>query len=165
MFKECTIDWSKMEVTGDYGTSEGDGTSPTTTSGSRKRGSSGATTSTAESPSKKNKRPKAPSAKKERVKVTSLLNKMFLELKKPGVQAKQVIDQAAELQKEKAEDLKSCLDLAVRSGLSQSSDEFFFLTKLFKSDHWRAVFRYLGTSEDRLAWIYKAFADPTLHSE
>jgi len=90
MFKDCTIDWSQVDVTGDDGTSEGDGTSPTTTSGSRKRQSSGATTSTADSPSKKNKRPKAAMPKKEKLKVTSLLQEMFLEMKKPGVQAKLV---------------------------------------------------------------------------
>ena len=103
------------------------------------------------------------------MKVRSLLQSMFLEMKKPAEAAKQVLDQAHELkkakEKEKADALKYCLDLAVQSGISRTSDEFFFLTKLFKSDHWRAVFRYLGTSEDRLAWIYKAFADPTLHSE
>ena len=77
-------------MTGDDGTSEGDGTSPTTTSGSRKRQSSDATTSTADSPSKKNKRPKAAMPKKEKLKVTSLLKEMFLEMKKPGVQAKLV---------------------------------------------------------------------------
>ncbi|XP_039817785.1 uncharacterized protein LOC120680243 isoform X3 [Panicum virgatum] len=169
MFKECTIDWSKMKVTGGYGTSDSDGSSPTTTSGSRKRASSGGTSSTAESPSKKNKRPKAPSAKKEKLKVRSLLQSMFLEMKKPAEAAKQVLDQAHELkkakEKEKADALKYCLDLAVQSGISRTSDEFFFLSKLFKSEHWRGVFCYLQTPDERLAWIYKAFADPTMHAE
>jgi len=169
MFKECTIDWSKMKVTGDYGTSDGDGSSPTTTSASRKRASSGGTSSTAESPSKKNKRPKAPSAKKEKLKVRSLLQSMFLEMKKPAEAAKQVLDQAHELkkakEKEKADALKYCLDLAVHSGISRTSDEFFFLSKLFKSEHWRGVFCYLQTPDERLAWIDKAFADPTMHAE
>ena len=99
-------------MTGDYGTSDADGSSPTTTSGSRKRASSGGTDSTAESPSKKNKRPKAPSAKKEKLKVRSLLQSMFLEMKKPAEAAKQVLDQAHELkkakEKEKADALKYC---------------------------------------------------------
>ena len=153
-------------MTGDDGTSEGDGTSPTTTSGSRKRQSSGATTSTADSPSKKNKRPKAAMPKKEKLKVTSLLQEMFLEMKKPGVQAKLVLDHVAELkknkEKEKVEEAKASLELAVQSGLSRTSDEYFFLSKLFKSEYWRGVFSCMTTPEECLAWIQKAFADPTI---
>ena len=130
-------------MTGDYGTSDGDGTSPTTTSGSRTRASSGGTSSTAESPSKKNKRPKAAMPKKEKLKVTSLLKEMFLEMKKPGVQAKLVLDHAAELkknkEKEKVEAAKASLELAVQSGLSRTSDEYFFLNELFKSEYWRGA--------------------------
>ena len=103
------------------------------------------------------------------MKVRSLLQSMFLEMKKPAKAAKQVLDQAHELkkakEKEKADALKYCLDLAVQSGISRTSDEFFFLSKLFKSEHWRGVFCYLQTPDERLAWIYKAFADPTMHAE
>ena len=104
--------------------------------------------------------------KKEKLKVTSLLKEMFLEMKKPGVQAKLVLDHAAELkknkEKEKVEEAKASLELAVQSGLSRTSDEYFFLSKLFKSEYWRGVFSCMTTPEERFAWIHKVFADPTI---
>ena len=97
MFKDCLIDWSKMFTTDSSVPSEGDPITPNNTLGGRKRTSSGATESTATCPSKKARQGKATqstadspskksiggntgSTRKEKMKVTSLIQKLIVDL-------------------------------------------------------------------------------------
>ena len=163
--------------------SEVDPISPTTTAGGRKRSSSAATQSTATSPSKKARSGKATqstaespskksiwvkpgSTRKDKMKVTSLLQKL-IDLDSTDQGPQQILDKAVQIknQEEQAtnEAIKTCLDLAVASGICKSSPEFFFLTKVFQSQYWRFVFLYFDTPDERLRWIHNAYADPKMH--
>jgi len=183
MFKDCLIDWSKMFATDSSVPSEGDPITPNNTLGGRKRTSSGATESTATCPSKKARQGKATqstadspskksiggntgSTRKEKMKVTSLIQKLIVDLDTADAVPQQIVDKALQLKKDEdqatKDEIKRCLDLAVGSGISKSSPKFFFLTKLFRDKYWRIVFLYFNTDEERLQWILHAYADPKM---
>lgn len=73
----------------------------------------------------------------------------------------QIVDKAVQMKKHEEQDIKNCLDLAVACGISRSSHEFFFLTKVFQRERWRAIFQYFQSPEERLSWIQNAYSDPT----
>lgn len=100
------------------------------------------------------------------MKVTSLIQKLIVDLDTADAVPQQIVDKALQLKKDEdqatKDEIKRCLDLAVGSGISKSSPKFFFLTKLFRDKYWRIVFLYFNTDEERLQWILHAYADPKM---
>jgi len=95
------------------------------------------------------------------MKVTKLLTKLVVDLDGTDEAPQQIVDKAVQMKKHEEQDIKNCLDLAVACGISRSSHEFFFLTKVFQRERWRAIFQYFQSPEERLSWIQNAYSDPT----
>ena len=131
------------------------------TSGSRKRGSSGATKSTADSPSKKAEPPMSPSssgrAKKSKLVLAKLLSKMKADDKQTSKALSHLNAEQHQRREVERQAYRQCLQLAIDCGIDDGSEEYFFLHEHFKDELERDAYLLIETREARRSWIQRAF--------
>ena len=131
------------------------------TSGSRKRGSSGATKSTADSPSKKAEPPMSPSssgrAKKSKLVLAKLLSKMKADDEQTSKTLSHLNAEQHQRREVERQAYRQCLQLAIDCGIDDGSDEYFFLHEHFKDELERDAYLLIETREARRSWIQRAF--------
>lgn len=131
------------------------------TSGSRKRDSSGATKSTANSPSKKEQPSMSPPRSSRSKKTKSVLASIFSKLRADDEKATKALTHLSEkphqTNQEQREAYRQCLELALDCGIDEASEEYFFLSEKFKDEHSRDSYLILKTREARWGWIERAF--------
>ena len=169
IFDDVAIEWTNMLGTGAQRSTQGrdsddtpvtDSTSPPT-SGSRKRGSSGATKSTADSPSKKAEPPMPPSssgrAKKSKLVLAKLLSKMKADDKQTSKALSHLNAEQHQRREVERQAYRQCLQLAIDCGIDDGSEEYFFLHEHFKDELERDAYLLIETREARRSWIQRAF--------
>ena len=169
MFKDVGIEWGSMLGTAAArSTAERDSedtpvkdSTSLPTSGSRKRGSSDATKSTADSPSKKEQPAVSPASSSRSKKSFTVLQKLLGKLKANDGETVKAITQLNDKQhqriQEQRESYMRCLQLAVDCGIDEASEEYFFLHDHFKDERERDAYLSLKTHEARRIWIQRAF--------
>jgi hypothetical protein len=130
------------------------------TSGSRKRGSSGATKSTTDSPSKKERPPMSESSSSRSKKTKTILSTLLGKLKTNDGETAKVLTKLSEQQHQRNQEQREvylhCLELAVDCGVDEGSEEYYFLHEHFKDERVRDAFLFMKTSEARQRWIQTA---------
>ena len=156
MFKDIAIEWGSMLGTAAArSTAERDSedtpvqdSTSVPTSGSRKRGSSDATKSTADSPSKKEQPALSPASSSRSKKSKTVLQKLLGKLKANDGETVKAINQLNDKQhqriQEQHEAYMRCL-------------QYFFLHDHFKDERERDAYLFLKTREARQIWIQRAF--------
>jgi hypothetical protein len=172
IYHEVTVDGSSAYVPGiednleinnddDPDASEGFVPSPMSTS-NQKRGSHSELKSTASSPSKRSKtlgsmprtqgKTKGPFVKY----MKDIETKLEKENEKTDSILQALVNQGNEKARRseaRAQEVKTCQNLAIECGAAEESVEYFVACDLFKEKHNRTVFQHIKTPEARLIWL------------
>ena len=172
IFKHVAIDPATMVGMVDSGSEEEEPcpadpilrpNTPSSTSGSRKCDSSGATNSTASSPPKRGKSPWMVSRRKSKTTTHAFMESILEEFQKGEESCdqalKEVVTEKKNKKSEQLENIKQCLDAAIECGISQNSDEYYACTKVFKDEINIYVFLHCTEPDARYRWIRNAIAD------
>jgi hypothetical protein len=129
----------------------------TTTPGSRKRGSTGGTKSTADSPMKMAQAPMSPSPSINPKRKKNLFNSIFGKITAAQDYTRKTLTHIVSAEQQRKQEAlqthSQCLALAKEAGIDCGSEMYYFITKHLKDETNMAAFLSCDTNEARMGWI------------